>query len=449
MPHNKKIVIPVETKVRELDAKLWLALHLARDGHRVTVGRNTEVMNFIEYFDPDVFFGIGPVYRPDREQRNRHLKEAGRSIVLLETEGGAFKDDPSYFIDAYSDDVLKYVDKYFAWGEKSSELAKEHSILSDETNVITGNPRFDLLHTSTRGFYRERAEEIKKQYGPFVLINTNFGAYNSFGEGPATGTDVTEMSDIERFEQRILTDLIEFVRHIVSSMPDVHIVIRPHPGEHHETYHDQCRSLSNVSVIHEGDVRHWIQASDVLIHNNCTTGVEGVLMDHPVLAYVPESRPGSTHLSNRISHSVPDMEALVSAVEACVNGNSDPFLPTDEQMDQIQEYIANTDGKAAERIVESINALEGSDSSLQIEPVEVSWKDTIRRKLGYAFGPSIIDELKKIRSFTTQTKQKQKFSGVTREELTKKVETFNSLGFDFSNVSIEAVSRFPNVFTLT
>ena len=448
MPQNKKIAIPVETKVRELDAKLWLSLHLAKEGSRVRLGQNNEIMHFVEVHDPDIFLGIGPVYRQRREKLFQNLEKAGRSIVLLETEGGAFKDDSSYFEQSYSDEVLQYVDQYFAWGKKSSELAKKHSVLSDQTNILTGNPRFDLLHSSSRGFYREKAVDIKDEHGPFVLINTNFGAFNSFQSGPLTDKNVDEMTDREQFEQRLLNHLLQFAQDLQGQMPDVNIVIRPHPGENHNTYRDRCSSLSNVSVIHKGDVRHWILASEVLIHNNCTTGIEGVLMEQPVLAYTPESHPVCTHLSNKVSYRVPDRAELMSAVDDCVKGNPDAYLPDHDQKNVIKEYISNTDGKAAERIVQSINHLDSNETSSTIDPLDDTLKETIRRTICYTFGYSYVDVLKKLYHFASDRKADQKFPGVRVEELLDKRKKFIEAGFDVQDILIRPVPGFSNVFQL-
>ena len=45
---------------------------------------------------------------------------------------------------------------------------------------VTGNPRSDMLRPELRSFYEPEAEEIRKTYGNFILVNTNFNHVNAF-----------------------------------------------------------------------------------------------------------------------------------------------------------------------------------------------------------------------------------------------------------------------------
>jgi surface carbohydrate biosynthesis protein len=45
---------------------------------------------------------------------------------------------------------------------------------------LTGNPRGDLLRPELRGFYARDIESIRREYGDFILMNTNFKPVNAF-----------------------------------------------------------------------------------------------------------------------------------------------------------------------------------------------------------------------------------------------------------------------------
>ena len=63
------------------------------------------------------------------------------------------------------------------------------------------------------------------------------------------------------------------------------IIVRPHPSENHEPWVEISEDLPNVKVLYEGSINEWALAADVVIFNNCTTGVEAFLLERPVISY--------------------------------------------------------------------------------------------------------------------------------------------------------------------
>ncbi len=57
--------------------------------------------------------------------------------------------------------------------------------------VISGNPRFDLYRADYRGIFSDKAEKIRKVYGPFILVTTNFAFFNNY-IGPERGHGANE-----------------------------------------------------------------------------------------------------------------------------------------------------------------------------------------------------------------------------------------------------------------
>ena len=55
------------------------------------------------------------------------------------------------------------------------------------------------------------------------------------------------------------------------------------------TYDEFCRYLPRVVVTRDGSLNAWLLASEVLIHNGCTTAVEGYNSGAPIVNYVPVS----------------------------------------------------------------------------------------------------------------------------------------------------------------
>lgn len=55
---SKVIALPIETKARELDGKLWLAKNLIARGYKVALGKCSEIMGNLDIICPDVVFAV-------------------------------------------------------------------------------------------------------------------------------------------------------------------------------------------------------------------------------------------------------------------------------------------------------------------------------------------------------------------------------------------------------
>jgi hypothetical protein len=85
-------------------------------------------------------------------------------------------------------------------------------------------------------------------------------------------------------------DFAEFViliKELTTTHPDRQIVLRPHLSEDLFFYQQAFSPFKNVTVIREGNVMNWIRATDLLVHSNCTTGIEAALAGRPVLNFLP------------------------------------------------------------------------------------------------------------------------------------------------------------------
>lgn len=77
---------------------------------------------------------------------------------------------------------------------------------------------------------------------------------------------------------------------------DYTIIVRPHPSELIDTWIDAANGLDNVKVIREGAVGPWIQGSEFIIHNGCTTAIESYLLEKPVI----KSEELDLHIANKM-----------------------------------------------------------------------------------------------------------------------------------------------------
>ena len=87
---------------------------------------------------------------------------------------------PEYYAWRYSEDTFKVIDRVFAWGADDAEFFAGYPGYSGAPLHVTGNPRIDLLRPEVRGYFAPEVEALKRRYGDFILVNTNFSFVNNF-----------------------------------------------------------------------------------------------------------------------------------------------------------------------------------------------------------------------------------------------------------------------------
>ena len=103
---------------------------------------------------------------------------------------------------------------------------------------------------------------------------------------------------------------------LARTFPDRKIIIRPHPSESFDTWRQAATGYDNVEIIHQGHVHAWLHACELMIHSGCTTGMEGYLLNRPVVGYQPVvSEENKTNLPNRLSHNVYSLEELLETID--------------------------------------------------------------------------------------------------------------------------------------
>jgi hypothetical protein len=238
---------------------------------------------------------------------------------------------------------------------------------------VTGNPRGDLLRHELHGIYQVDAEKLRSTYGDFILVNANFNHVNAFspdlnlfrpvkqaGDEPKFGRAAKGMSrdyaeGLRDHKQAVLKDFQRLIPALEKAFPEYTIVVRPHPTENHEIYRNIATQCARVRVTNEGNVVPWILASEAVIHNGCTTGVEAYIMGVPAISYRATVNDfydlGFYRLPNLLSHQCFDFEELRLTLRDILSGRLGP--PDGDQRDTlINQYLEALDGPLAWGIVQ-------------------------------------------------------------------------------------------------
>lgn len=451
------LYISLETKVRELFAKLLLSCFAAEAGFRVIIGRNNQVESYIL----DMPIGIFLDKDPDHGKLARFQKifEKGHKIVIQDEEFSIYRSDNQLFIDRIlTDETFDIIERLFTWGKTDTEIITLMLPGVSRKITRTGSPRIDILRSEFLPIFEDDANNIKKMYGQFILINTNFG-YNhylgfSYGEVQLKKRLEKYGNELETIwkenlsiEKETFQQFINMIRSLSMAFPDHTVIIRPHPSENHEVWRNLMSEQSNVRVIHEGSVIPWIFAADAMIHNRCTTGIESYVMNTtPTFAFCPiESTKFDMYVPNDLSIKVDSIAELIDKLDKVLRKTdsthadlieSDKKTIADRHLDSLNGMYA------CERIVDELidikklMALSVMDNSIQSD-------ETDPPMLFFTLISTIINTLKKMIVTNDQRMNynKQKFIGLELEEINDCIGKFQLVSGRFGSIMVKQIDE--------
>ncbi|MCW5745893.1 MAG: hypothetical protein KIT36_06810 [Alphaproteobacteria bacterium] len=363
------VIIPSEIQSREFDAKLLLACVLAERGFPCIVGSRNEIHMAIGRLPRSIY--IGKDVRHSSDRISGILKRLGHVIIALDEEAQFYFSRAQYLRSRVSRPALRATTALMAWGPDNALAWRESPHYHGVPIHETGNPRVDMMRPELRPYFAADVEDLTRRFGRFLLINTNFGSLNHFfpnltplkaperPEPPPQGADWA--TGLAHHRYGIFRAFQSLVPVLAARHPQTPIVIRPHPAENHETWWQAAGGAANVHVLHEGNVVPWLLASQAVIHNGCTTGLEAYVLGARPIAFRPFTSPTyDLELPNSLSHEVFDQAALLAAIDGVLDGR---FADDDEQARArralLDRHIAAIDGKlAVERIADVVEGVE-------------------------------------------------------------------------------------------
>ena len=392
------LLIPVENQVRELDPKLLLACIAARRGFTSAIGSRLQLDFHIASFPRGLYLSKSFTVRSIK--MFKILRKLGHEIFAWDEEALVHLPPEIYFSRRLSPKAMGYLSHLFAWGQDNADLWRQYPELPREVPInITGNPRNDMLRPEMHGFFEDDVAKLRRTYGDFILINSNFNHINSFYPVQGLFLPVTKPGEVPKFGRAargmtrefaegfrdhklaIFEDFKGLIPSLERAFPDYTIVVRPHPTEKHEVYHKIAAQCERVRVTNEGNVIPWLMAAKALIHNGCTTGVEAFVMRVPAISYRSTVNDyydyGFYQLPNRLSHQCFDFEELQTTLRRILAGEIGATDGNESHV-LIDHHLAATSGSlACERIVEVIEKITADRSRLP----EPTLKDQVDGRL--------------------------------------------------------------------
>jgi surface carbohydrate biosynthesis protein len=311
-------------------------------GFDVVMGQKWLIERNIEAMPPGVYFSK-TLTRRDGKALAR-ARRAGYLVAAIDEEMPGIRATGSD-LRWISADAVDCCDMIFIAGTGNTDAFNQR--FGAEEKVITvGNPRWDLLKPSLRRLYDADVEQIRREFGRFVLLNTNLGLTNTekgtpeqivqdqirLGKlDPNNPGDMAYYADIRRMEDANRVVMLDLIRKIPAAFPDLNVVLRPHPSERLDTWAEAVAGIDRVKVVRSGPAVPWIMACRALLHTNCTTGVEAHALDRPAICVLPtELTVNERYLSNKVNPTVRDADQAIGLLRQVLT--SETAMPYDAAM---------------------------------------------------------------------------------------------------------------------
>jgi surface carbohydrate biosynthesis protein len=453
------LLMPVENQVRELDSKLLFACVAARRGFSSVIGPRREMHIQITSFPRSIYLAKSiPVHR---NIIFKIMRKLGHEIVAWDEEALVHPQAETYYKRRVCPLGIRYVSHLFAWGEDNAALWRQYPQLGIGVPIhVTGNPRGDLLRPKMRALFEGDAEELRKTYGDFILVNTNFNHVNAFspdlnlfrpvtklGQEPSFGRAARGMSrdyaeGLRDHKQDIFDEFQKLIPNLEKAFPDYNIVVRPHPTENPHIYQHIAAQCDRVQVTNEGNVVPWLVATRALIHNSCTTGVEAYAMGVPAISYRAAVNEyydyGFYRLPNLLSHECFDFKELQVTLERILSGELGT-ADGDERKALIDQYLSAQEGPlACERMVDVLEAMMEGRSELPKPSLQdhlVGWAmSTIRTLIKRA-------KERLPGSHNRPEFQRHRYPEISLEEIRARLSRFQQVLGDSKELKVEQISQ--------
>jgi surface carbohydrate biosynthesis protein len=344
--------LTVEVKHRDLDPRLLIASHLVEAGVSVMVGQQWMLFDNADALPQGIV-----LFKTVNEIQAKNMaffSKAGHLVAATDEEVLQCIDDRCFTL-AFSPIAANNCDLFLAQSPVHKDAIDRLYPEMEGKVEIAGNSRIDLLSPRGRPAFAAEAESLKRDYGPYVLFNTNFGSINSIWKDLSAVVNIAvsagavdlkneeskaEFKALIGWERKNFDELVPLMHWVVDNVTSHRIVIRPHPGERANFWENEFGNHPRVTVIPRSNPHPWIMGADLVIHTGCTTGLEAVLMDKPTINLKPAEHPSFDRIVNWANPTFTTWQDAAAAIAAFMETGTGPVSENAEKYAAVlEQYI--------------------------------------------------------------------------------------------------------------
>ncbi len=366
------IYISLELKVRDLDPRLLVAAEAIKRGLHVVIGQQWALSKNIYNVPPGVL--LFKTVNEIQATQMADAVDAGHAVTATDEEVMACACD-ACFQSAMGPTAAGLLDCFFAQSERHAQSIRDQYPDLNGKIVVTGNPRIDILSPWGQKNTKSEADLIRKEHGPYILFNTNFGWVNSIWNAREdakqvvirTGRlDESDPASVEAYNSIFeweKSNMAEFERTIewaIENLPNYKLIIRPHPGENADYWHRAFGDRDNVLIVDGTAHNPWTLGAEVLIHTSCSTGMEAAVLGTPALSITPRADAAQRGylLSNSVNPTVETWQDAAEVLTAYCGHKTGPLAGTTQYNETLDSSFHEFGkGVSGANIAENLHSL--------------------------------------------------------------------------------------------
>ena len=276
------ILISIENFNREYPGKVILSEFFANEGYIVLLAHKSIVRALVSFLPLKNHIYIEKGNRFGSFKYLRRAKKNNLFIYCFDEEGLMQTDFNTYLKRNHEKKTVELIDGVFSWGPFHTSLLEKSGF--NETQILkTGNTRFDHYLINAK----ELSSELFTDKKDLILICSRFASANPNKEIKSNNDKRDGSDKYIADSKRMLERMLGIPRLIRESGLKNEIIVRPHPSESKKIWQKACEGLDNVVISCEEPINKILLKTSVLIHNRCTTAIEGFLFKVKVISYEP------------------------------------------------------------------------------------------------------------------------------------------------------------------
>jgi hypothetical protein len=251
-----------------------------------------------------------------------------RGILVMEVQHGMYSSSmPADF---------PLSDKVAAGGIYYKKVYTKYGA-DDEQVVITGWPKFDI--------YKELKEKNFRKETVDILF-------------------ATDSNDV-----KFNIDIIKTVSSFVEDIPNLRLIVKPHPSENKNNYTNIIKNYKKVILTDNNeDINALLASSDLVMMIYSTIGIEAIILDKPLICINRMETPHeSIFASSEAAIQVNNLDQLVPVIKDVLFNQAIRPKLAKARSKFVNEHAYLQDGKSSERVSDLIlKMIEDSSSCTQI-----------------------------------------------------------------------------------
>jgi surface carbohydrate biosynthesis protein len=357
------IYFPLEIKAREFPGYLVAAIFAASRGHEIFIGSSTEI--FLHHR-----LGLlkkGAYLIKNTNVPNTALKiyktfqNSGFDLYCCDQEPSIlWKDFERYLYDYNITKEQPIPFKgVFCWGERDTNGYKDFFPNQKDVFVNTGSYRTDLWSKQYKNFHSAQNPLQDRDY---ILMISNFGLlmgsrhWSRWMESAKANEILKSMQQEDAYidyieeDQEILLLFIKAIRVLANKFPKRKIVVRPHPHDDPKTWERVSGDYSNIHIAdNHSSLGVWITNASVVIQNGCTSALETVIHDKPLINLGKKRVRADLVIPSMLGLQVDSIDELEQAIKICEN--SDNYQSTQQSSEKILKPLLSMPEKGSASMI--------------------------------------------------------------------------------------------------